>query len=181
MAPGKPRRVSRQISADLKRQHFAASRSGAAGSGEGTGQIVTSVDSGCDDVFVEVAGPETPVPAAKRPSLLPDTSLFRSKSTVEISLSTSSNASMLPNPYNRINHKIHGALWCCSCFYLVFFCCLPAIHYMEQSDVQYNRNNHKRAKSLGRTASFLFFTGSLIAVSFLSLVFFLVIFFAVYD
>ncbi|XP_076472486.1 uncharacterized protein LOC143301923 [Babylonia areolata] len=192
MCPGKPRRLSRQTSAaDVKRQLFAFSRNPS-----GEGPAVTSQDSTCDEVFVEVAGGGVgggsgdggglKSPASPHPLILPDTSLFRSKRTLEVSLSTSSSSTsglplVTPNPYNRINRRIHGALWCCNCIYLLFFCCLPAIHYMEQGDVEYySRHNHKRARCLGLTASFFFFTGTLIALSFLTLVFFLAIFFAVY-
>ncbi|KAL8602739.1 hypothetical protein ACOMHN_024301 [Nucella lapillus] len=178
MSPGKPRRLSRQLSADCKRHLFAMSHKASRDSA--SENVVTSIDSGHDDVFVGGGPGGHPHPTS--PTLvLPDTSLFRKKSVVEVTLSSKSSASLLPNPYNRINHTIHSLIWCCNCFYIVFFCCLPAIHYMEQGDVQYNRNNHKRAKSLGRTASFLFFTGTLITLSLLSLIFFFVIFFSVYD
>ena len=161
MAPGRPRRLSRQISADAKRQDYAASHN------------VTSVDSGCDDVFVDVG---------REPDVVHSSYILNnsSKRTVEATFSTSSTASILPNPYNRINHSIHSVIWCCSCLYFVFFCCLPAIYFMEQSDVEFNKNNQKRARSLSRMSSFLFFTGTLVTLSVFALIFFLAIFFSVY-
>lgn len=167
-APGKPRRLSRQMSADGRRQNFAASKTV---SGEGR-PVVTSVDSGCDDVFVDVGG--------EAGFHQHDSYLFPSKRTAEATFSTSSTASILPNPYNRVNHRIHSCIWCCSCLYFVFFCCLPAIHFMEQSDVEFSRDNQKRARSLGRASTFLFFTGSLVTLSMFALLFFLAIFFTVY-
>lgn len=167
-APGKPRRLSRQTSADSRRQNFAASKTV---SGEGR-PVVTSVDSGCDDVFVDVGG--------EAGFHQHDSYLFPSKTTAEATFSTSSTASILPNPYNRVNHRIHSCIWCCSCLYFVFFCCLPAIHFMEQSDVEFSKDNQKRARSLGRASTFLFFTGSLVTLSMFALLFFLAIFFTVY-
>lgn len=52
-APGKPRRLSRQTSADGRRQQFASSKPA---SGEARHLNTLSVDSGCDDVFVDMNG-----------------------------------------------------------------------------------------------------------------------------
>nr|KAG5698072.1 hypothetical protein BaRGS_016720 [Batillaria attramentaria] len=172
-APGKPRRLSRQTSADTKRQQFAGTK--LAGSGEGRHLNTTSADSGCDDVFVEFHSGEYDV-ISGRPVQDPT----QAKRTGEPIFSTSSTASILPNPYNRFNHRLHSMIWCCSCIYFVFFCCLPAIHYMEQSDVEFTKGNYKRARALARASTFLFCTGTLIMLSMFALIFFLAIFFTVY-
>lgn len=166
-APGKPRRLSRETNVDSKRQHFASSK-----------HNTTSADSGCDDVFVEV-GDGLYDAISGRP--LRGSCLQPGKRTAEPTFSTSSTASILPNPYNRFNHRLHSLVWCCSCIYFVFFCCLPAIHYMEHSDTEYNKGNHRRAQTQARASTFLFFTGTLIMLSMFALIFFFAIFFTVYT
>lgn len=169
LAPGKPRRLSRKISAGTKRKNFATARSisGAAGSHS------TSADSNGDDVFVELD-----VEAANRQHGLYDSSLFTSTKCREQILSTSSStAPVLPNPYNRFNHCVHDTVWFCNCLYFVFFCCLPAVHFMEQSDVQFQLNEHKRARRLGTVSTLLFFVGTILTFVFFGLIFFLAIYF----
>lgn len=175
LAPGKPRRLSRQASADTKRQAFAGARQGSGSTG---GHCNAMSAESVDDVFFEMGGSGS---GAHHYNLLHEPALFPGKRKPEPILSTSSTASILPNPYNRINHRIHSMIWCCGCLYFVFFCCLPAIHFMEHSDIEYNQGDHKRARTLGRMSTFLFFTGSLVMLCIFALVFFLAIFFTVYN
>ncbi|XP_076460348.1 uncharacterized protein LOC143293401 isoform X2 [Babylonia areolata] len=178
-APGKPRRLSRQTSAGAKRHNFAASRSTSGGANGNS----SSVDSTRDDVFVEldVEGASYlhhhQQQQQQQKHVLYDSSLFPKRRTEAILSTSSSSASVLPNPYNHFNHRVHDAVWLCSCLYMVFFCCLPAIHCMERSDVEFRLDNQKEARRLGRASSVLFLVGTLLALLFFSLLFFLVIYF----
>ncbi|KAL8557999.1 hypothetical protein ACOMHN_063740 [Nucella lapillus] len=173
-APGHPRRLSRQISAGTKRQNFAACRSV---SGDGRGKS-TSLESNRDDVFLALDVEGAASQEHPRHHVLYDSSMFTSNTYRQKILSTtSSTASSQPNPYNRLNHHVHDAVWFCNCLFFVFFCCLPAVHFMEQSDVHHQLNDHKKARRLGTLSTVLFAVGALLTLVFFALIFFLVIYF----
>lgn len=186
MAPGKPRRMSRGSGAGDRRQQFAVSRYSVSSRGEETvssecgsidsKRIFTSQDSACDDVFVDVqrGGDALNLGSPGDGPFFPE---FAGHARAQI---TSSNASILPNPYNNLNHRLHSVLWCCNCVNFVFLCCLPAIYCMEQSDVEYGKNNHKNARRKGAAASAFFFLGIFLTVALFALLFFLAIYFSVY-
>lgn len=86
------------------------------------------------------------------------------RSSVRSTFSSKSDKSLIPNPYNGLNYKIHSALLCPGCMYFFFICCLPGIYYMERSDKEYASENHELARSLARRANIFFVAGFLMSL-----------------
>lgn len=88
-------------------------------------------------------------------------------------LFTSSSASsvkkcdIVPNPFNKVNQRFHSTLQCPCFLFFFFLCCLPAVHFMQQSDHQFKKGNSKRAKNYGRVSSGFYLVGTIIGVAFL--------------
>jgi len=75
---------------------------------------------------------------------------------------------IMPNPHNRINQRFHSTLQCPCFLFFFFLCCLPAVHFMQQSDRQFKKGNTKRALNYGKLSTVFYVLGSVIGVTFLS-------------
>lgn len=87
--------------------------------------------------------------------------------------SSSSNAPLkphhiMPNPYNKINHRFHSTLQCPCFLFFFFLCCLPAVHMMQKSDRFFKRGNNRGAKNYGKASTFFYIIGSVLGVAFLA-------------
>lgn len=88
-------------------------------------------------------------------------------------LFTSSSASpikechIVPNPFNKVNQRFHSTLQCPCFLFFFFLCCLPAVHFMQQSDRQFKKGNNKRARNYGMLSTSFYIFGTVLGVAFL--------------
>ncbi|XP_060604587.1 uncharacterized protein LOC132757348 [Ruditapes philippinarum] len=76
---------------------------------------------------------------------------------------------IVPNPFNKINHRFHSTLQCPCFLFFFFLCCLPAVHLMQKSDRSFKNGNNRSAKNFGKFSTFFYLLGSIIGVAFLSI------------
>ncbi|XP_048744805.1 uncharacterized protein LOC125657924 [Ostrea edulis] len=81
------------------------------------------------------------------------------------------------NPYNKINHMIHGALHCPCFFFFFLFCCMPAVFWMQLGDKAYKNGDVDEAKLLGRKATVSYCIGAVLGVSVLTTVILISVYF----
>lgn len=75
---------------------------------------------------------------------------------------------IVPNPYNKINQRFHSALQCPCFLFFCFLCCLPAVLFMQQSELQFRKGNMLQSRNNGRCSTMLYTVGLLLGVVFLS-------------
>lgn len=75
---------------------------------------------------------------------------------------------IIPNPHNKINQRFHSTLQCPCFLFFFFLCCLPAVHFMQRSDIQFKKGNITRAMNYGKLAFAFYVIGSVVGLAFLS-------------
>ena len=75
---------------------------------------------------------------------------------------------IISNPFNKLNHKFHSTLQCPCFLFFFFLCCLPGVHFMQQSDQQFKKGNRKRARNYGKISTGMYILGSIVGVTFLA-------------
>ena len=76
---------------------------------------------------------------------------------------------ILPNPYNKRNHQFHSTLHCPCFFFFFFICCLPGVHLMQLSDINFKKGRNMEARKYGRLSTVMFVSGSIAGVIFLGI------------
>lgn len=74
---------------------------------------------------------------------------------------------IIPNPFNKVNQRFHSTLQCPCFLFFFFLCCLPAVHFMQQSDRQFKKGNNKRAKNYGMMSTSFYIVGTIVGIAFL--------------
>ncbi|KAH3788962.1 uncharacterized protein LOC127840847 [Dreissena polymorpha] len=75
---------------------------------------------------------------------------------------------IVPNPHNKINQRFHSTLQCPCFLFFFFLCCLPAVHFMQRSDIQFKKGNVTRAMNYGKLSTAFYVIGSVVGLAFLS-------------
>ncbi|WAR21290.1 hypothetical protein MAR_015264 [Mya arenaria] len=76
---------------------------------------------------------------------------------------------VVPNPHNSVNQRFHSTLQCPCFLFFFFLCCLPGVHFMQQSDLQFKKGNDERARNYGKLATAFYIVGAIIGVAFLAI------------